>query len=217
MTNRFVMLTVGAIAVLLLAAPAGAYLLTLSNWNEQALQVAGDTVTVNVSGKTITFTWNDGNSLSPAATNLTKLFWTQAVATAGGGDPTSTTPVTYSYSVGNGMDGFNSGHGYPTYARDADANSGSATAVTLTFANAASNLPVFTANDFVVTVAYGSGCSGMVGGPGSGSGPGFMSPGNASCAPVPEPITMFLGGTGLLALGYAARKRLFGGPLASAS
>ena len=29
------------------------------------------------------------------------------------------------------------------------------------------------------------------------------------CTPVPEPITMFLGGTGLLALGYAARKRLF--------
>jgi hypothetical protein len=227
MTNRLVMLIVSAIAVLLLAAPAGAYLLTLSNWNEAALQVAGDTVTVNVSGKTITFTWNDGNSLSPAAANLTKLFWTQAVATAGGGtvanpgggDPTSTTPVTYSYSVGNGMDGFNSGHGYPTYVRDADATSGSATAVTLTFANAASNLPVFTANDFVVTVAYGSGCSGMVGGPGSGSGPGFMSPGNAGCTaatPVPEPITMFLGGTGLLALGYAARKRLFGGQVANA-
>ena len=34
---------------------------------------------------------------------------------------------------------------------------------------------------------------------------------NATAAtPVPEPITMFLGGTGLLALGYAARKRLFG-------
>ena len=30
--------------------------------------------------------------------------------------------------------------------------------------------------------------------------------------PVPEPITMFLSGTGLLLLGYAARKRLFGGP-----
>jgi hypothetical protein len=33
--------------------------------------------------------------------------------------------------------------------------------------------------------------------------------------PVPEPITMFLGGTGLLALGYAARKRLFGRQLVS--
>ncbi|MDO8479292.1 MAG: PEP-CTERM sorting domain-containing protein [Candidatus Rokubacteria bacterium] len=34
--------------------------------------------------------------------------------------------------------------------------------------------------------------------------------------PVPEPITMFLGGTGLLLLGYAARKRLFGGQRATA-
>ena len=33
--------------------------------------------------------------------------------------------------------------------------------------------------------------------------------------PVPEPMTRFLGGTGLLALGYAARKRLFGRQLAS--
>jgi len=30
-----------------------------------------------------------------------------------------------------------------------------------------------------------------------------------SPTPVPEPVTMFLGGTGLLILGYVARKRLF--------
>ena len=35
-------------------------------------------------------------------------------------------------------------------------------------------------------------------------------------APVPEPITMFLGGTGLLLLGYVALKRLFGGQRATA-
>jgi PEP-CTERM motif len=37
-----------------------------------------------------------------------------------------------------------------------------------------------------------------------------------SPTPVPEPITMFLSGTGLLLLGYAARKRLFGGQHATA-
>jgi PEP-CTERM motif len=39
---------------------------------------------------------------------------------------------------------------------------------------------------------------------------------NITLTPVPEPITMFLGGTGLLLLGYAARKRLFGGQRATA-
>jgi hypothetical protein len=223
MTNRLAMLVVGAIAVLLLAGPAGAYLLTLRDWNEAALEAAGDTVTVNVSGSTITFTWNDGNGLPPAATRLDTLFWTTAVATAGGnsGSPTSSNPAGYTYRNASGSDGFNNSNGYPGgYAREADSpNNVSATAVTFTFAN---SLPTsFTANDFVAHVVYGSGCSGFVGGPGTGgSGPPFNSPGNAGCAattPVPEPITMFLGGTGLLALGYAARKRLFGGQLASAS
>ena len=37
----------------------------------------------------------------------------------------------------------------------------------------------------------------------------------ATITPVPEPITMFLSGTGLLLLGYAARKRLLGGQRAT--
>jgi hypothetical protein len=41
---------------------------------------------------------------------------------------------------------------------------------------------------------------------------GTLGGGDGACGgtPVPEPITMFLGGTGLLALAFAARKRLFG-------
>lgn len=223
MTNRLVMLIVGAIAVLLLAGPAGAYLLTLSDWNQAALELAGDKVTVNVSGSTITFTWVDGNGLPPAATQLDTLFWSQTVATAGGNTccPTSSNPAGYTYKGASGFDGFTPSNGYPNgYTIEADwPNNTNVTAVTFTFANSLS-ATTFTANDFVVHVKYGSGCSGFVGGPGTGgSGPPFGDA-NAGCTattPVPEPITMFLGGTGLLTLGYAARKRLFGGPLASAS
>ncbi len=41
-------------------------------------------------------------------------------------------------------------------------------------------------------------------------GPGASTTGDLQSTVVPEPITMFLGGTGLLVLGYAARRRLFG-------
>jgi hypothetical protein len=58
-----------------------------------------------------------------------------------------------------------------------------------------------------------TGCSGWISDTVAGS-PNAGTSGD--CTPVPEPITMFLGGTGLLTLGYAARKRLFGGRLASA-
>jgi len=62
--------------------------------------------------------------------------------------------------------------------------------------------------EFVAHVGgFDSGCSAFVGEKGSTPG----SHDDTNCAAVPEPITMFLGGTGLLALGYAARKRLFGG------
>jgi hypothetical protein len=58
-------------------------------------------------------------------------------------------------------------------------------------------------------------CSGWISDTVAGSSNATTS-GSCGGTPVPEPMTMFLGGTGLLTLGYAARKRLFGGRLASA-
>jgi len=79
-------------------------------------------------------------------------------------------------------------------------------------------IATFTPNDathnaqFVAHVRFASAtsCSGWV----SDGTPGKVESASG-CTPVPEPITMFLGGTGLLTLGYAARKRLLGGRIAS--
>lgn len=50
-------------------------------------------------------------------------------------------------------------------------------------------------------------CSGWISDTVAGS--SGSSDGTCGSTPIPEPMTMFLGGTGLLALGYAGRKRLF--------
>ena len=67
----------------------------------------------------------------------------------------------------------------------------------------------FTANGnsakFVAHVTFSGGCEGWV-----SDGTASASP-NSNCTPAPEPITIFLGGTGLLGMAWAGRKRLFGG------
>src|SRR5215471_3206732 len=86
---------------------------------------------------------------------------------------------------------------------------GITSAIVFTLASQITSIPLNSTNtEFVAHVGgFDSGCSAFVGEGGSTVTPGS----NTSCAAVPEPITMFLGGTGLITLGYAARKRLFGG------
>jgi hypothetical protein len=70
----------------------------------------------------------------------------------------------------------------------------------------------FTPNDvtrhamFAAHVRYSGGCSGFV----SDGAHAVPLDSSTGCTPVPEPITMALGATGLLAMGYAARKYLSG-------
>ena len=59
----------------------------------------------------------------------------------------------------------------------------------------------------VTTVISGAGLPPLTGSSASVDSALSTSPGGPS---VPEPVTMFLGGTGLLMLTYAARRRLFG-------
>src|SRR5262249_37333970 len=87
-----------------------------------------------------------------------------------------------------------------------DGSPGHPTTVTFTFANTL--VAGLTASDLDVPVTYRGSWSGWVDGTLKGS---ATSSTNCSATPVPEPITMFLGGTGLLALAYAGRKRLHTG------
>jgi len=207
----FTVLVMVVAAVFLGVPPASAvvYDFFLTQWNVTELNTAGDKVHVEISGKTVTFTWVDGNSIDPAAFNLQNIWYTLGVqGVAGTGTATGYTTAdpcgVVSMGNPNGLctaDGFGQFRGE---AIDLDPSVGSRqTSVVLTFANdLASGLD---ANAFALHVQYNSGCSGFVDGTIGGSSITSQS----ACTPVPEPITMFLGGTGLLILGYAARKRLF--------
>jgi hypothetical protein len=85
---------------------------------------------------------------------------------------------------------------------DSDVDANKTVTVSFTFAN---NLDatLFTASDFALHVQYNNGCSGFV------DGTNVATDSNTNCTPVPEPLTVFLGGTGLVALAFAGRKRLF--------
>jgi hypothetical protein len=208
-----------AAAVFLAAPPALAYDLTLTQWNVTELNTAGDSIGITISGSTITYTWLSGDLTSPEAFNLQDIYWSSLVA-ADGGSLISTSAGTYTDQCASppcNADGFG---GFQVDYRNFGTTT---TSVMFTFSGifTAAEKAALTNDDFALHVQYGGGCSGIVDGtiggdsikPNSTCTPGTSVPDT----PVPEPITMFLGGTGLLILGYAARKRLFGGRLASAA
>ena len=190
------------VTVFLAAPPASAYLVTLDTWNTTQINGTGDHIDVTISGSTIEFKYVAGATPPGTAKNMLDIFWDFS-------SPVSTSN-TDSYTIGpvvaNATDGFNGSHGYGPYVVDAG-NPGGSTILDVTFTFASALPTTLVANDFVVHVQYTNGCSGFVGGTGDGGGPSTGS--NGSCTPVPEPMTMFLGGTGLLVMGYVARKRLF--------
>jgi hypothetical protein len=199
--TSFLGVTLLLTAVSMTAPPAvQAYTVTLTQWNTTELEAAGDTVTVNISGNTISFTWNDGNGVPPSATNLLTIAWSADVVAQGGA--ASPTGDYTTFDADQNADGFGK---FKVSVDDSNPSSKTLT-VTFTFANNFANDNSLTAEDFALHVQYSNNCSGWV------SGTNIDTSSNANCTAstvVPEPLTVFLGGTGLLAMGYLGRKRLF--------
>ena len=192
------------------AAASAAYTVDLTTWNVTQLQSSGDHVTVDISGSTATFTFVSGGGLTNTFQAMQNIAFQPAVFGTGNTLQTASSPYTLSCGT-NGPatsstagtcneDGFLTNPAIVEYSTP-NGGPGNPTTATFTFANA---LPTgLTSSAFDVHVTYSGNCSGWVDGTLSGS-----ASSNTNCTPVPEPITMFLGGTGLALLGYAARKRL---------
>ena len=190
--------------------PASAYTVTLDVWNTTQLQASGDTVTVDISGNTITFTFSSGGGLTNTFQAMQNIGFQPAVFGTGNTVTGASSPYTLSCGTATGSasstgtcneDGFAVNPALVEYSTP-NGGPGNPLVATFTFAN--NVVAGLTSSDFDVHVTYSGSCSGWVDGTLSGS-PGSDS----SCTPVPEPMTMFLGGTGLLVMGYVARKRLF--------
>ena len=199
------------VAVFLVAPPASAlvYDYYLTNWNVTELNTAGDKIHVQVNGTQVTFTRVDGNSLDPVASNLESNWYTLDIHTnsASGLAARYTTTDPCAAVIGGKPNGLCTADGFGVqiwqdHPADSDTSAGSRQTVVL---NSATDLPRgldTAAHSFALHIQYGENCSGSVDGSAAPTS-------NSACTPAPEPITMFLGGTGLLALGYAGRKRLF--------
>jgi hypothetical protein len=185
--------------------PASAYTVTLNVWNVTEIQASGDTITVDINGDNVTFTFVSGGGLTNTFQAMKDIFFQPDVFA--GGNSIIGVPSPYALSCGSASgggncqaDGFLANPAAAEYSTPAG-NTGPISA-TFTFASA---LPGdLTSSSFDVHVTYSGSCSGFVDGTLKGS-----PSSDSGCTPVPEPMTMFLGGTGLLVMGYVARKRLF--------
>lgn len=205
-----------ALAVLVSTGPAWAVTI-LNNWNVSEFNTSPAAgrdrveVTEGVAGgfTTLTVQWFAGSS------GLTALgidaFWYNADTTGGvatissENDPSGVWNTNFDGTTADGFGMFNSNK-----SDNSGGTGGIGTAIVFTL----SGLESFVLNattaghpvgsKFAAHVRYGNGCSGFVS---DGTTTSITS--DSNCAPIPEPGTLALVGSGLVGLGTIVRKRLF--------
>jgi len=211
---RVTLAMVALVAMLVFAGSSEAVLLT----NTNTTQFAGIVITVNIGSVT------NGNAgcnvvagcttLSVQLTTSPPLISNTAVgvdqflfnATTATVDAIAASPGTWNLAFdGTQADGF--GNFNSNRNQDSVGTSGISSPIVFTLGGTTT----FTANgtptpnaQFAAHVTFSGGCEGWV------SDGTTSASSNSNCTPVPEPITIFLGGTGLLGMAWAGRKRLFG-------
>lgn len=203
----FLPLLIGVFAsFLLLVASEPAQAVILSNWNVSELNTSGDNVTVdvgtNASGQvTLTVRWHEGAGPGGgdplSALGIQQFFYNQSdtiLSVSGGFSDTSQ----WNFD-GQEADGF----GNFSSRRSSDPGGTGGITSNLVFTINSSTPGSFT--EFAGQVRYSGGCSGWVSNRTTGS---IGSDTNCAPSPVPEPASLLLVGTGLVATGLFARKRL---------
>jgi PEP-CTERM motif-containing protein len=197
----------GLVLICFTVTAASAYNFDLNVWNVTQLQASGDVVHVDITGSTVTFTFVSGGGITNTFQAMQDIAFQPAVFSGSNSISTASSPysLTCTHTTGNtcNADGFLTNPATFIYSTP---NAGPGNPITATFTFANNVVGGLDATAFDVHVSYSGSCSGWVDGTLKDS-----ATSDTSCTPVPEPITVFLGGTGLAALAYAGRKRLFSG------
>lgn len=199
------------VAVFLMAPPVSAvvYDIYLTSGNVPESNGAGDEMHVQVHSTQVTSMPVDENSLDAAAPNLESVAYRLDIHTnsALGLAVGYTTADPCAAVMGGNPNGLCTPDGSGLQIRrgqaaDSDTSAGVRQPVVLSFATDPPSGADTAVHSSALHAQYGDSGSRLVDG-------GAVPTSSSAWTPAPEPITMFLGGTGLLALAYAGRRRLF--------